>query len=325
MPESLYKRIIEQGTLDEPKGKPNPVFALPSTRNWMRALAISSNEITWQIAKSNYVKVQRRTMSPQNENTVLEQLFLSLHHLSALSKMKSDSDIVDFSRISVVAWYYGISNAARAMIAAQQGSCPEDHSGTARVWDEIIASKNLSIFPFNLRVDTLVEKEFKQQITALRNGCPADLLKEPISDKEALGALTSYLSGTADWYSWLAKERVKVKPEFRELGVENFRSKAAQKIRDTFLGSKSVGFLHEAHRYRGKANYREALFLAYGQLPAKVLVGFQSDLQKVLGAFLTMSGALCSQRLGKSTWNEFISDIETNKAFTMSAKNILIK
>lgn len=36
----LYDRIIKQGTINEPGGKPDPQFAQPSTVNWMRALRI---------------------------------------------------------------------------------------------------------------------------------------------------------------------------------------------------------------------------------------------------------------------------------------------
>jgi hypothetical protein len=36
----LYDRIINQGTINEPGGKPDPQFALPSTVNWMRSLRI---------------------------------------------------------------------------------------------------------------------------------------------------------------------------------------------------------------------------------------------------------------------------------------------
>ncbi|MBB2789250.1 UNVERIFIED_ORG: hypothetical protein GGD43_004474 [Rhizobium esperanzae] len=36
----LYDRIVRQGTINEPEGKPDPQFALPSTVNWMRALRL---------------------------------------------------------------------------------------------------------------------------------------------------------------------------------------------------------------------------------------------------------------------------------------------
>ena len=52
-----------------------------------------------------------------------------------------------------------------------------------------------------------------------------------------------------------------------------------------------MGFVHQASRYRGKANYREALFLQYGKSTATILDGFVADQVIVLRAFLAMAGA----------------------------------
>ena len=53
----LYKRIIEGGTINEPEGKPKPQFALPSTVNWMRSLAllIDHEAISFDSAKQFYL------------------------------------------------------------------------------------------------------------------------------------------------------------------------------------------------------------------------------------------------------------------------------
>ena len=101
----LYKRIIEGGTINEPEGKPKPQFALPSTVNWMRSLAllIDHEAISFDSAKQFYLAQGKRNMGTLVENTVLEQLFLGLHHLSALEKMKSDSPAADYARIGILA------------------------------------------------------------------------------------------------------------------------------------------------------------------------------------------------------------------------------
>jgi len=36
----LQDRFLQQGTLSDPGGVPDPTYALPGTLNWMRALAI---------------------------------------------------------------------------------------------------------------------------------------------------------------------------------------------------------------------------------------------------------------------------------------------
>ena len=72
----LYDRIIKQGTINEPGGKPDPQFALPSTVNWMHALRILVEDqgISFATADAFYNKQGKRTMDVLVENKVMEQL-----------------------------------------------------------------------------------------------------------------------------------------------------------------------------------------------------------------------------------------------------------
>ena len=88
----LYDRIIKQGTINEPGGKPDPQFALSSTVNWMRAMRILVEGINFASADAFYSKQGKRAMDVLVENTVLEQLFLGLHHLSALEQFRSGAN-----------------------------------------------------------------------------------------------------------------------------------------------------------------------------------------------------------------------------------------
>jgi len=242
----LYKRIIEVGTINEPEGKPDPQFALPSTVNWMRSLSllIDFNGINFESAKKFYQLQGRRTMDSLVENTILEQLFLSLHHLSALEKMQSDRPSADYARLGILAWYYGIANAASAMTAAQDGSFQEDHAGTARMWDLGIASRGLAMEPFSWRVSSLIEATYKVEIQTYRAGSLGDLLKEPSGAADARGAAASYLSGSAKWHVWKTTEDVRRSTAFKNLGVKDFRTKAARALRDDRLLPRSMGFIH---------------------------------------------------------------------------------
>ena len=320
----LYDRIIKQGTIDEPDGKPAPDFALPSTVNWMRALRILAEDegIDFGTATASYGKEGKRKMDVRVENTVLEQLFLGLHHLSALDQFRGGTTAADYARVGVLAWYYGIANAASAMTAAQSGSFQEDHAGTARLWDEQIASRGLAMAPFSWRVSSLVEKIYKVEVDALRNGSAGKLQTRPSTKNDALGAAAGYLSGSAKWYAWKTEEDLKRERAFKELGVDSFRSKAARTLRDQRLERKPMGFVHQAARYRGKANYREALFLAYGSGTETILSGYVEDMHSVLKAFLAMAGAFARRKLGKDLWSEFVADVDAKKAFTTRAGDI---
>ncbi|TIQ03832.1 hypothetical protein [Mesorhizobium sp.] len=322
----LYDRIIKQGTINEPGGKPDPQFALPSTVNWMRALRILIHDsgLDFTAADAFYSRLGKRRMDTLVENTVLEQLFLGLHHLSALEQFRSGTKTSDFARVGILAWYYGIANAASAMTAAQSGSFQEDHAGTARLWDTDIASHGLAMEPFNWRVSSLVERTYKPEIAAYKRGNAGRLLIKPTTRSEALGVAAEYLSGSANWHAWRAKQEIMSTSEFKNLGVNDFRTKAAQALRDGRLGRKSVGFIHQASRYRGKANYREALFLAYGSSTETLLTGFTDDLAAVLRGFLAMAGAFARRKIGSRLWSEFVADVDAKRSFSTCAADIWV-
>lgn len=320
----LYNRIINDGTINEPGGKPDPQFALPSTVNWMHALRIlvESQSVNFDTASAFYVNQGKRSAGILVENTVLEQLFLSLHHLSALEQFRSGVNGADYARVGILAWYYGIANAASAMTAAQSDSFQEDHAGTARLWDEQIAGRGLAMEPFNWRVSSLVEKTYKPEVAKYRHGSTGKLQVKPTSMTDALGAAAGYLSGSAKWHAWQSMENLKRSREYKDLEVSNFRTKVAQELRDERLRRKSIGFLHQAARYRGKANYREALFLAYGSGTETILSGFVDDMVEVLRAFLAMAGAFAKRKIGKNLWSEFVTDVDAKRAFSTRALDV---
>lgn len=320
----LYKRIVETGTLTEPGGVPDPQFALPSTINWMRALAllVRHHGLGFTTGRAFYASTSKRSFSAQEENTVLEQLFFALHQLAALEAFRAVPRRADVARMGIITWYYGIYYAASAMVAAQDGSVQDDHTGTANSWDRNFPERRLAMPPFDLRVSTLIEKQTKAEIAALRAGNASDLRTVATTPADAAGACCAYLSGTSNWYRWRSTEDLRLAKEFKALGVSDFRTKAAQQLRDQRLGRKSVSFLHQAIRYRGKANYREALFLGYGAATETLLADYVDDLAIVLAGFVSMAGAFASRRLGTAIWDEFLADVEARRAFSLSPDHV---
>lgn len=317
----IYDRITKVGTIHDPKGAPDPEFALPSTVNWVRALRILVDHYDFSIHRLRcfYARVGRRTLTARQENTCMEQLLLALHQCSALRALRSVQCKSDTARIAIVSWYYGIYAAASAMVVAQDGSFQNDHTGTANTWDRQIAAHGLIPPPFSMRLSTLADPRRKLELSKFRTAPVFALAgKPPVSVSESHGAAHAYLSGSASWWRWKAEKDIRASRDFRALGVKDFRSKAARNLRDSRLESRSVSFLHQAFRYRGKANYREALFLCYGVATEQRLGGYDDDLSAVLDAFVTASGIFCSRRLGSEVWKSFISDLEAQRAFALS-------
>src|SRR5262249_54605663 len=100
----LYKRIVEDGTLAEPGGAPDPQFALPSTIHWMRALALLVEDcgLDFASARTFYASTNRSSFGQLVENTVLEQLFFALHQLAALEAFRGVPRQADVARMGIV-------------------------------------------------------------------------------------------------------------------------------------------------------------------------------------------------------------------------------
>ena len=320
---SLYQRFLNQGTLTEDK-VPNPQFALPSTVHWMRAVAIlvKKNKLDFAHANKFFDHVTKSNMSPPQENTVFEHLLLAVHQLSALRALENVSKQSDIVRVASVGWYYGIYAAATAMVAAHDGSIQDKHRQTANAWDRQLVQNELILYPFDLRVSTLVKNDAEAEIDLLRQGPKANLVSKPETVKDARQAMCAYLSGTTEWMSRKIREELRQSTEFKELGLTDFRTNDAKELRDKRLSKYQVSFLHLAIRFRGKANYREALYLAHGTHVESTISGFVSDMAAILEAFLAMAGAFAFKRLGADLTEGFIKDLDVYRSFSLDHRTI---
>ncbi len=322
---SLYAHMREHGTLAEKASDvPDARFALPSTINWMRALAILVVQLglNYSEARAFYANVQRRMISDRELNSICEQLLFSLHQIAALQSMEDAKNKADVARVGIVTWYYGVYGAASAMIAAADGSFPDNHTATAQQWSRQFPANGLAIAPFGDYLSNLLEETTKNELVPIRSRGTHSLVSTPTSIGQAWGSCAEYLSGTADWERWNIRERVVDSREFKTLGVDSFRTGAARKLRDGWYEKRGIAFLHQASRYRGKANYRDAIYLGYGKSVPKLVGGLIHDLRIVLSAFSAMAAAYASARIGKEQWASFLDDLEAKRSISVSPKSI---
>jgi hypothetical protein len=322
---SLYARMRKYGTLaEEPRDVPDALFALPSTIHWMRALAIlvDTLKLDFQAAKIFYAKVRPRQLSEKEVNSICEQPLFALHQLASLQAILDVRNKADVARIGIVAWYYGVYGAGSAMIAAVDGSFPDNHTATARQWDERFPANGLAMQPFADRISNLVAGNVVRELVSVRSRGKHSLTSSPTTPSQAWGCCAEYLSGTAKWEQGNTQERVAKSPEFKKLGAKNFRTAEARKLREASYAKRSIAFLHQASRYRGKANYRDAIYLAYGKSVPTLLDGFVVDLAQVLRAFSAMAAGYISTRMGRDLWSAFIDDLEARRSISMSPKSV---
>jgi hypothetical protein len=301
--------------LFESKDYAIPRFAYQSTVNWMAALSIlcESSIFSNTSIKNFYQGVRRRTANKEADIWTYENILMALHNVAALHEMsRGNSNQTALVRAAIISWYYSVYYSASAMIAAASGSKQETHSATAKVWHNDILQPGMAMGPFGLSVDTLVTKDVKAHISTLRNGSNFNLTEMPSNEIEAWGAVCAYLSGTAGYEREKREERIKTNKEFKKLGVDNFRTKAARELRDNDLQKGFVNFLTQAFRYRGKANYRDSIYLSYGEDRSVGIQVFTDNLFKVAQAFLKMACGYIYRRVEQDTWDIFIPDLEQN-------------
>jgi hypothetical protein len=313
--------------LFEAKDQANPQFAFQGTVNWMRALAEIVNSGATSDAELNkvYSGVSRRVVNTTSDTSVFENMFMAHHNLASLTAISTDvKSPYDTCRSAIVAWYYTTYFSASAMIAASSGSTQETHAATAKVWQADIVENDLIPYPFNLYLSSLVITTMEGEIDTYRCGNSYDLNHYADSEEIAHGAIVSYLKGTHGYKKWESEERIKNSREFKALGVANFRKNVARELRDNVLERGYVNYLVQAFRFRGKANYRDSIFLSYGPDKEEIISQFTTDLLDVSNAFIRSAALYASKRVERGSWDEFIDDIDENTRLSITTDAIKI-
>lgn len=309
----LLNRLIEKG--DQPTAR----FAFQGTVNWMRALAILSEKegFSHEELKEFYKDVPRRPENTEADTLAFECIFMAMHNVSSLNALSGIANPYECVRSAIVAWYYAIYYASKTMLAAASGVDPQTHSKTGKIWQADIVERGFAQSPFHLYISNITPNNIKSVVSSYRGSNSHDLNAEPVGEEMAWGALFSYLSGTADYEKWRLEEQVKSSSDFKSAGFTNFRKKAAQGLRDKKLSPANVNFIGQSFRYRGKANYRDAIYLSYGSDNTDTLLQFSEDLASVASSFVLMASHYISRRVNRNSWGEFCADINKNSRFEL--------
>jgi hypothetical protein len=301
----------------DPKETPNPVFALQGTLNWMRALAILCDQSSLSNLglQTFYAQVPRRSPVQTGADTAAYvKLTMALHHLAALTRLAASErgSPQDTIRVGIVAWYYAVYECCGAMLSAASGANPQEHRSTAKQWHEEVVKRDLIPEPFSPRFDTLVQKETDAVLASLLTAPKFSLDKEPTTSEQAAGARLAYLNGTASYERSRAEDKVRSSNAFKRLGVSDFRTKQARHLRDAEFSKGYVNFLIQAFRYRGKANYRDAICFAFIDGYDQRISQMEKDLLLVAQVFWRMASHYVRRRVARDTWAEFEDHIRSD-------------
>jgi hypothetical protein len=309
----LYEQIKQDTQLNSKSW--NPEFSLPSTLNWMQALAheiISEHGETsveqFLQCRSNFAK----SVKPLERKTSLAPIFGSLFHaltfdVTLISMAEAQSCRPWTLPSAIVTWYYAVYNAFRCVVAASLGdNPPETHAGLQKSLFGSNIRPNLP-HPFNM----IATYEHNEDYNILLP-CYPEIVSSKLEESftrirsQSQGMIFSYLKGTAAWEVESRKSQIK-----QELKIKDFRTKQAQHDRNEKLRKKlpEVNFLNCAFRYRGKANYRDSIFLTYGQNDSRIGDSFVEALGTVAQFAFLCGLAYAERRVGKKSTRDFLIDV----------------
>ncbi|MEM9315391.1 MAG: hypothetical protein AAGA95_12245, partial [Pseudomonadota bacterium] len=277
--------------LSAAKDQPTSRFALQGAVNRMRALAmvVAAGGFTAPDLRTHFQAVQRRTVDQTADTLAFESLLMAWHFLAGLTESAAQTSS-PYPRIrgDITDWYYATYFAARSMLHAHSASVPENHLGVASIWATQIAQPGLAVYPFSPMLPSLLKKDVDAAVIKMPAPAPRGESTPPQDLQHAEAIITSGLKGSVDYYRWRAEEDLKRRKEFKDLGVDDFRTAAARHLRDVRYQRTSLGYLHQAFRSRGKANYRDTLYLTYGSDYTTKLIQHRLDQVEVATAFFIM-------------------------------------
>lgn len=296
-----------------------PDFARQSHLNWARALSYeiaqehgATADAQWASAHTHFERVAKpRRPTDDVLAGVFEPLFGSVQWAASLVSLASRDSVDPWECPSAtVTWYYANYNAFRAMLAACNDIPADTHAAVIRALNGGLR-RHLP-HPFDM-VATRTEGEryadtLPRHPQAARAGGPAAVINGAFAENRAVAQamLLEYLHGTAAYWRDDTKEKILAQGKFT-----SFKTKVAREERDSRL-KQEVNFLDCAYRYRGKANYRDAIFLSYGHARAAVGPAFVRDLARSARFATVMAWAYVQRRFGSDVVKLFSADLREN-------------
>jgi hypothetical protein len=205
---------------------------------------------------------------------------------------------------AIVQWFYAVENASKSMLGSWDSREPDTHRKIIDGFEEI---RETLPHPFNMVANRVQGEQYSPLLPSYPSATIYGLDHSFRQDRASVqGMLLQYLKGTADFRTDQIKIRVK-----REGGFANFNSRDAREARDRALPAR-VNLLECAYRYRGKAHYRDALYLVYGADQGSIDSSFIPALSVVAKFSAICALALAKHRSNGQIVAEFLRQSNIN-------------
>lgn len=302
--------LYDQVLIERPEWQ--PTFALSSSLNWIKALSYEINQEHGALIERQFNSCMNLCAQIRNRggNIPLAPIYGTLYHaitfsisLNELYHSNTYGPVMLPS--AVISWYYSIYNSFKSILAAFDNRQTETHTAMIRALNGGNGFGRYLPHPFNMVATRTTGEQYHPTFPKYPNVPNVDLsITFNNTRSTAQGMILSYLNGTAKWEVDKIKQRL-----IDDRQVVNFRTRNARTIRDNRLPSE-VNFLNCAFRYRGKANYRDSMFLAYGLSDQRLNNGYIGELFNISRFTILWAIAYISKRTSRANVIAFINDVQ---------------
>lgn len=291
----------------------NPDFAVQSQLNWARCLnheVLQEHGSTIQDQTLSCQRLFTGRISSHTSSWPTANAFSAIYHsatfIATLESLSEHSTTGPWTFPSaIVIWYYSIYHAFRSILMTWNGVELDTHSRVINTYNGV---RDRLPHPFNMVASRTTGETYDLELPNHHGVSLYDIDKRFESNRiKVQGMLLQYLKGTAAWKSDQVKKRIlREHSEFKD-----FRTLDARALRDKQLPN-TINFLNCAYRYRGKANYRDSLYLTYGADDRRFDVSFIDALTNVSKFAFVAALVFASLRLNPSIVRDFLEDIDRN-------------
>jgi len=291
----------------------DPTFAMQSCINWMRSLEYEMLCEHGDTAKDQLASCRAHfagNTKPSTRNPdlagVFGPLFQSLTNCVSLQSLCEVGPAAPWMfPTAIFTWYYAAYSAFRSVLSACH--LPTNtHAAAIRQLNGAHVAPRLP-HPLNMIGRHAKVQDYITCLPAYR-GARSCLISNAFAQNRntARGVLLSYLRGTCKWEVDRKKEHLK-----KQLWFRNFRGREAKADLQRTL-PESINFLNCAVRYRGKANYRDSIYLTYGRDDVRLNSDYLQALASVACFCFIVGLTFMEDRSGRRHVRDFLGDVRAH-------------
>ncbi len=248
----IFKKMMEGND-------PDPSFAFQSTIHFIECVKNICENPKF-LPKLDKIQTQTYLDDEECIFKSFKSFLMSLNFIQTLQVFSNQDEKYchHLIRESIPCWYYSIYHSLISVIKLfSENNSPESHKSNINFFTENISNYYPDIIKYTIKDLNDYDKKIELYIKN-ENYTYKDIKYKPKNYEDSIGGYFCYFNGTCKYLKDKAMEEIKTN---KKLNIQNFRTKLAKDTLKDNLKKKTCSFYDLSFRFRGKAHYRDSIYL----------------------------------------------------------------